>query len=121
MSRTENHNSASRQKKEDSFASASLVKWASLILMLISSLISIVWFAASIKTDVSSLRDEISSVRREGSLINERYKKEIENLEKKNIKHDSDLNDFGRKLDVIEAVLIRVEVILNRREDKTNK
>ena len=89
--------------------SQTIVKWGGIGLAAVSSLVTIIWFFASLKSDISSLRQENSATKTELNMKTDQLGKEVERLKSHADETDKSLNDMGRKLDVAVAILERIE------------
>lgn len=86
-----------------------VAKWAGIIGTVATAIMSAVWFAASVKSDISALRADGAAMQREWAIRNEQQDREITSLKSRADGSEKTLAEMQRKLDVAVAILERLE------------
>ncbi len=98
------------QKQDDQPVTTNgLIKWGGIIAGISTTLVSLVWFCASVKSDVAILKDHEDQLRRD---IDERkafVDRRLAEIDVRANATDKTLADVQRKLDVAVALLERID------------
>lgn len=86
-----------------------VIKWFGIIFTIVSTVISLVWFAALLKGDISTVQQEHLSSKREYELKIADIEKKIDKLSDRADITEKSVIELMRKLDVAVAILERID------------
>lgn len=90
-----------------------VVKTFGIAITSITALISLVWFAASLKGEIISLREDQVAMKHESELDKQQQEKRLDHIEERQDKTEASVADLNRKLDVAVSILERIDRKVN--------
>lgn len=86
-----------------------LVKWLGIMVSVVSGVITIVWFAATLKGDIITLQQEQAAGKTQVEMRNAQQDTDIDRLRVRADTTERAVADLNRKLDVAVAILERID------------
>jgi hypothetical protein len=86
-----------------------LIKWGGILAAFVTSLISLIWFAAGTKSDINEIRLNLTTTNKETQLYEIANDKRCTVIEIKANETDKAVAQIESKLDVVVAILERID------------